>query len=365
MKTSAEDERGPARNPTLLPPDRVRSTSDITIGADIGAVSGPSREPPARPMNAVALLYLQATAGNHAVKGLLAPRSSTATRFTPASYSSAADTAMSSPATIHSPMVSVPMSHPASMDTPVPIQAVTNPAADTKKEVSAKGRERLELAQDAIDHTRQVLEFGAGNQLDALNTTGANSYFRMRVVRGNGYWEIAPAVQELAKNNRDALEAAKTEMVQGGNCREYSRVALNYLRVNAKGETLNLAQCDTPDHVFVVIGKRRTDPEANLATADPWPTRPTACLFEDHFMYPHHKKFNWIHASVADGQNVKDVILAGLKLTKEGEETARKTPNEMEYKAIMKMLRRKNYLWDQRKSTLPEHDFKYVPRQED
>ncbi len=253
----------------------------------------------------------------------------------------------------------------AQSSTSVQRQAKINQEASGKKEVSVKGLERLEYARQAIDYTRQVLDFGAGNQVESLFATGASSYFRTRVVRGKSYWEIAPAVQEIASSNPEALEAAKAEMAKGGNCREYSRVALNYLRVTAKGEVLNLAQCGSPDHVFAVVGNRRTDPVANLAVADPWPTRPTACLFEDHFMYSHREKFDWIHTSIADGQNVKDVILAGLKLTKEGEKMANKTPNDVEFKAILKMLRRRNYLWDQRESTLRGRNFEYIPRLED
>lgn len=325
MKESTED-RGlrqrSARRPVALPPDKVGDRLRTAEGRGAAAVLGPSW------VSVATIKQLQATAGNRAVQRLLDARS-------PAS-----------------PLMSAQR------------QDTAGPAVDGKKEVSSKGMERLELSRDAVDYTRRVLAFGAGNQLEALNATGVNSYYRMRVVRGSVYWEIAPDVQEIAKDNPEALEAAKVEMVHGGNCREYSRVALSYLRVTAKSETLNLAQCDSPDHVFTVIGNRRTDPVASLAAADPWPTRPTACLFEDHFMYPHRNKLDWIHTSVADGQNVKDVILAGLKLTEAGRRTAEKTPNEVEYKAIMKMLRRKNYLWDQKKSVLPGHDFEYVPRRE-
>lgn len=191
---------------------------------------------------------------------------------------------------------------------------------DGKKAVTGKAAGRLKLARATIDHTKAVMAFGAGNQYEALKATNFNSYFRMAAMREDSFWEIAPSVMELAAANPEALTAAKADLAHGGNCGEHAQVGFDHLRATAKGEILNMADVEGLDHAFVIMGNLDSESDADLTVCDPWPTAATACLWEDHFAHTDEKKkINRRHTIVADGQNVKKVIAAGLRLTAEGQ----------------------------------------------
>jgi hypothetical protein len=74
------------------------------------------------------------------------------------------------------------------------------------------------------------------------------------------------------------------------------------------------------DHAFVILGDIDKEGDADLVVSDPWPTAATACTWEDHFAYTDDRsKINRAKTSVANGQNAKEVILRGLKLSPRGE----------------------------------------------
>ncbi len=191
--------------------------------------------------------------------------------------------------------------------------------AKPKKGVSGVAGKRLPLAREAIAHTKSVMAFGAGNQKEALEATSFNSYYRMKVMRDPGCWEMADSVKALASANPEALTAAKADLAHGGNCGEHAHVAFDWLRVHAAGEVLNRADVEGLDHAFVIIGDIPKEKDADLVVSDPWPTAATATVWEDHFAHVGDKaQINARHTMTADGKNVKAVIAAGLKLSAKG-----------------------------------------------
>ena len=198
-----------------------------------------------------------------------------------------------------------------------------------KKKVSGGSMKRLALAREAIAHTKSVFEFGAGNQASALKATKMNSYFRMKVMRDMSYWELAPSVRDIAMANRPALTAAMADIAKGGNCGEHATVAFDYLRVKASGQKIQKSAVEGLDHAFVLIGDLGSDTDAQITVSDPWPTNPTATLWEDHFAFtPDRSKISDYGSMVADGQNVKKVIAAGLKLNAAGQAAIKQTMSD-------------------------------------
>lgn len=187
-----------------------------------------------------------------------------------------------------------------------------------KKEVSATAMRRLGAAKAGINVTKQALPHGAGNQLEALQATNFNSYFRMAAMRDSECWQITSAARQLAAKYPDALVRAKAEMAGGGNCGEHAMVAFDYLRTTA-GDTVNRAAKAGLDHAFVVIGDTHNDTDKDLVVCDPWPTAPTACLWEDHFAYTRDRtKLEVSNTVTGDDQEVVSAIRAGLTLSQKG-----------------------------------------------
>ena len=189
-----------------------------------------------------------------------------------------------------------------------------------KKSVSGKAAGRLEHAKKAIEHTKALLNFGAGNQVEALRDSKFNSNYRLSVMRDWKCWIIAPQVRALAAANREALTAAKAALAHGGNCGEHAQVAFDYLRVHAVGESINRTDVEGLDHAFILMGDMSADKDDELVVSDPWPTKAKACLWEDHFAWEADRgKINTRSSMVADGKRISAVIQAGLKLSPRGE----------------------------------------------
>jgi hypothetical protein len=190
-----------------------------------------------------------------------------------------------------------------------------------KKEVSSKAMARLGHAEAAIKHTKTVLEHGAGNQLEALRASNFNSFWRLLVMRHNAAWRFTSReAADYAARYPEALTAAKADLAQGGNCGEHAAIAFDYLRQNAGGETLNRVG-HSMDHAFVILGEMDKESGNELVVADPWPTKPTACLFEDHFCYTTDPtKLTVSNTVEANGEQAKAIILSGLALTDQGKE---------------------------------------------
>ncbi len=204
----------------------------------------------------------------------------------------------------------------------VGVQMKASPAVqrkETRKKVSKGAMGRIVHARDAIKHTKEAMKFGAGNQVDAIRATNSNSYWRMKIMRNRSLWDIAPSVKAIASANPAALTAAKADVAHGGNCGEHASVAYDYLRVVAKGEPIARVAVKGLDHAFVFIGDHAKEGDEEIAVSDPWPTAATACTWADHFAYESDRaKIKTKYSMVADGQNVKKVIAAGLKLNARG-----------------------------------------------
>jgi hypothetical protein len=121
--------------------------------------------------------------------------------------------------------------------------------------------------------------------------------------------------------------AAKADLVHGGNCGEHGWIAYHHLRQHADGEYIERVTSDI-DHGFVLLGNRQKESAADMAVADAWPTKATACLWEDHFCYDTNIESR--KAMVADGKSIKETIAAGLRLSDEGKKAASQTASQKE-----------------------------------
>jgi hypothetical protein len=215
------------------------------------------------------------------------------------------------------------------------------------KQVSSKAMGRIDKAREAIKHAKSVFVYGAGNQTEAVKATNFNSRYRLKVMRDNpplleafgvtSFWELTDEVKPIAAANPEALTAAKADLAQGGNCDEHAQVALDYLRVNAVGETLNRVAVSGLDHAFLLIGDIKSDSDADLVACDPWPTKATATTWEDHFAYTSKRRMIQISGSmVADGKSAKSVIAAGLTLTDVGKKALAMKDSDQETEESLK-----------------------------
>lgn len=205
---------------------------------------------------------------------------------------------------------------------------------DPIKHVSPRAFEYLGFAQDAIDHTKQVIT-DQGNQLKALERTKGNSYNRLKVVRDESVWSFSSEyARTLARANPHAYAAAKAEFVRGGNCGEHAVVAFNYLNSISRGIKLQNCSYAGLDHAFVILGdlsKPEQFPDHELVVADPWPMKPEACLWEDHFANRgklnernDRSKIEIKNAATSNATNLMAQIKAGLVLSDEGARRAAK-----------------------------------------
>jgi hypothetical protein len=235
-----------------------------------------------------------------------------------------------------------------------------------KKKVGGDAMGRLGLASKAIAHTKSIFKFGAGNQMEAIRATGANSTIRMNVMRDedNEYWEIAESVYELINDNLPAFTAAKAELMDGGggNCGEHADVAFDYLCVTGAGNTVTVAQQKDFDHAFVLIGNLDSDSDAQIAVADAWPTRPTAVLWEDHFAHCDRKLVLRHNTAVAGGKSAKNAIKAGLRLNAKGKAALTEKLDKKDTEQLIKDGRKGDHpwIWNHANTAEPGHEFNYT-----
>jgi hypothetical protein len=200
--------------------------------------------------------------------------------------------------------------------------AVQLKAKDGKKIVTGTAMQRLGHAKKAIEYTKSILEFGAGNQIEALQNSRFGSNFRLHVARSKKYWSMTPEAKKVADKDKAAYRAARAEMAQGGNCGEHANLAYQYLRHSAVGEEIARGNVAGFDHAFTFVGPAGGHKNmSETAVADPWPTAPKAVLWQDHFAEPVMDKPEDLQtqgAMVADGGNPKDLIKKGLTLSKQG-----------------------------------------------
>ncbi len=200
---------------------------------------------------------------------------------------------------------------------------------EERKEVSSKAMGRLTHAKAGIDQTKKVLSHGAGNQKEALEATKFNSYYRMAAMRDPGCWSLDASVHDLARKHPDALTAAKADLAQGGNCGEHAMIAYDYLQRTLPGDKVNRCDKEGLDHAFVIIGDTAGDTDKDLVVCDPWPTAPTACLWEDHFAFtPDRTQLNVRNTVSGDATDVKAAIAAGLSLSAKGRQMIAQSMSE-------------------------------------
>lgn len=190
-----------------------------------------------------------------------------------------------------------------------------------EKEVSGKAGARLKKAQEAIDFVKSVLEFGAGNQKEALEASNFNSYFRMQAMRDWDCWELDPQLYELARMYPNALTAAMGGLAKGGNCGEHAQIAYDWLRMNASSEVVTQGDVEGLDHAFIFIGDLDNDSDQDLTISDPWPSAPQAVLWEDHFAFTRDReKINRRRSVQGDDRDVASILAGGLKLSAKGQQ---------------------------------------------
>lgn len=202
----------------------------------------------------------------------------------------------------------------------VGLPAMEESTARNARAVTGKAMKRLGAAKAAINHTKKVLKHGAGNQFEALKDTKFNSYFRMAAMRDPECWELDPALIPMARKYPDALTAAKADLAQGGNCGEHAALAFDFLASKMGGEQVNKVSVAGLDHAFVIIGNLAGDKDADMAVCDPWPTGPTACLWDEHFAFKADRsQIKTANSSAGGQEDIKAMFASGLRLSAKGE----------------------------------------------
>lgn len=230
-----------------------------------------------------------------------------------------------------------------------------------EKKVSATGMTRLTFAQAGIDHTKGVLPHGAGNQLEALRETNFNSYFRMAAMRDPECWELDASVADLADRYPAALTAAQADLAQGGNCGEHATIAYDFLRMHMSEDTVNRCSVNGLDHAFLLLGDVAKDADDELAVCDPWPTAPTACLWEDHFAFTEDRDEIKVAASVSgDDADIKSAIAQGLRLSPKGEAWIAHAFDEDRTEEEIKKGREGDKPWIWRHENAASEEFRYT-----
>jgi hypothetical protein len=234
------------------------------------------------------------------------------------------------------------------------------------KEISGKAMTRIKHAADGIKQTKSVLSQGAGNQKEALEATKFNSYFRMAAMRDSECWNISSSVYQLARKHPEALTAAKADLAGGGNCGEHAAIAFDYLRTNT-GEMVHMSSKEGLDHAFVVVGNPDSDSDSELVICDPWPTAPTACLWEDHFAHTSDRdNLNLRNTTTGDGQDIKAAIAAGLSLSAKGQSMIRhsfseeRTKEEIE-KGTSREGDNKPWIWQHQDAASKKYNYTTAP----
>jgi hypothetical protein len=234
-----------------------------------------------------------------------------------------------------------------------------------KKKVGKASMARLKLAQQAIAYTKKTIAKGAGNQMEAIKATNANSTFRMQVMRdeNNEYWEVEPELWDIISANPAAFTAAKAELMEGGgggNCGEHADLAYDYLCATTGGEEVAKSQQKDFDHAFVIIGAMSEDDE-QLVVSDPWPTAPVATMWPDHFAFCDRKILLRHQIGHANGNHQKDIIKKGLKLTPLGKQTMQAKLSDKETSDLIKKgTEGHGWIWQHPTTPSKGHDYNYV-----
>ncbi len=207
-----------------------------------------------------------------------------------------------------------------------------NPSHDRK--VSGKVAHRLNIAHEVINDIKKI-NAHAGNQREALKTTKGNAAYRGPMLRddvdsSNFKWSNE-AGRLLAEKYPEAFFAAKAELLgavpvtgianpgAGGTCWDQAHLAYYFLRIKAVGEPISVVSSPI-DHAFTHIGDYTKESHGDVAVCDAWPTKATACPWDEHFC---HGTITKGLSMIADGggkandgkTDAKEAIKASLALT--------------------------------------------------
>lgn len=219
---------------------------------------------------------------------------------------------------------------------PTPTTGATRDfVAPKDKKVSSKGHQRLSIAHQVIQDVKKINEH-AGNQIEALKATKGNSAYRGSILRDSvddtSHWKFkSDAAKVLATKYPEAFFVAKAELMgavdvpgvtnagAGGTCWDQAHLAYYFLRIKAAGQLISVVSSPI-DHAFTLIGDQAAEPHNEIAVCDAWPTKATACLWDEHFC--HQADIPVARSVVADGggkaddgTDAKEAIKANLTLT--------------------------------------------------
>lgn len=202
------------------------------------------------------------------------------------------------------------------------------------RKVSTKVARRLNIAHEVINDVKQINQF-AGNQVEALRATHGNAAYRgprLRDPVDSAYWKWNnDAGKLLAQKYPEAFFAAKADLLgaveakgianpgAGGTCWDQAHLAYYFLRIKASGEPISVVSSPI-DHAFTHIGDYEKEDHGDVAVCDAWPTKATACPWDEHFC--HGTITRGLHM-IADGggktddgkTDAKEAIKASLSLT--------------------------------------------------
>jgi hypothetical protein len=260
------------------------------------------------------------------------------------------------------------LTHVVQQNVPTGVPSASAIQRKADKQVSNAALVRLQMAKGAMELTKTVLSFGAGNQVKALQASKMNTFYRTKLARNTHYWAVAPSVNDMITADPGAYAAARAYVAKGGNCGEHARIAYEFLKRLAKGQRLNLSSKKGLDHAFVILGDLSSaegtpkEPDADLAVADAWPTKPTATVWPDHFAYTSKREEIEVDASTtAGGQSSMLAIAAGIKPNEKGMELLTKvdddddTQDKIEHPAA-------NHFWDHESSAGSGKDYTYYTK---
>lgn len=159
------------------------------------------------------------------------------------------------------------------------------------KFVGYTAAKRLELGGQVIKDVRQMLPYGAGNQIADSQRTGGESSGRTVLAM-----QDAGKLQGQEGVIRNLLRMAGAAVTWGaGNCQEQAAVTYTVLRSKCDAKT-KVSYCihSGSHHVFAAIGEPLVDPAGEVVIVDPWPINAQALLWEDHFCYESKATANFV-----------------------------------------------------------------------
>lgn len=231
-----------------------------------------------------------------------------------------------------------------------------------EKAVDGDTLKRLALAQACIEHlNREVFPYGAGNQQEDVVQTEGVAFERMKQLRtlpstyggnkGTSYEKYDRSDKLVgAEQGRWAVAG---EHFKAGACDDYAKVAMDWFRSRAPGQTLT--HMTKSNHAFLVVGDPKLPDQA--VVADPWPTRPQACLWRDHFCYSEDAKPKI--DMVADGKNTRKEAEKQVKFKSKKSGSKQRMKDE-QLSTTIDNAKKSDDLWNVRSATSGDRAIFYV-----